>query len=169
MEKEKRYILTNIVSATPMSKREFHAYVKGANNSNSGITSMVKGLFVSEKQVDLDGYLVNMCGNVYWFPKKVFESMSIEVIDNKELPSRINVDESMVNSFIHSHDTMTIGNKTTVVRATLQNGYEIIESSSCVDDNNYDVTIGEEVCLSRIKDRVWDYLGFLLQTARNNK
>ena len=106
-----------------------------------------------------------MYGNVMWFPKKVFELMAIQVVDNKKLPSGVNIDEAMVDDFISCHDTMTVGNKTTVVRATLRNGFEIIESSGCVDDANYDLGVGEKVCLKKIKTKVWEYLGFLLQSA----
>ena len=169
MENEKKYILTSLVSATPMTKSEFRSYMKGINGSNTNIPSIVKELFTSEKALDIEGYAVTMCGNLYWFPKKVFESMTIEVIDNKKLPSGVNIDEEMVNNFIRSHDTMTLGNKTTVVRATLQNGYEVIESSGCVDDENYDISIGEAACLKKVKTRVWEYLGFLLQTAWKGK
>lgn len=169
MENEKKYILTNLVSAVPMTKSEFRSYMKGTNGSGANISSIVKDLFTSEKTLDIEGYMVTMSGNLYWFPKNVFESMTIEVIDNKKLPSGVNIDEEMVDKFIHSHDTMTLGNKTTVVRATLQNGYEVIESSGCVDAENYDISVGEAACMKRVKTKVWDYLGFLLQTAWKSK
>jgi len=51
------------------------------------------------------------------------------------------------------------------VRVTLVNGFEIIESSACVDKRNYLESIGAEICLEKIKDKIWFLLGFLLQTA----
>ena len=61
----------------------------------------------------------------------------------------------------------TLGKKTTVVRAVLQNGFEIVESSSCVSPENYDEIVGRNICLEKIKDKIWTLLGFLLQTAVN--
>lgn len=58
-----------------------------------------------------------------------------------------------------------MGEKTTVVRAVLRNGFEIVESSSCVSPENYDEELGAEICLEKIRDKVWFLLGFLLQTA----
>ena len=165
MDNEKKYILTNLVSAKPMTKGEYRLYVKNNNYQNVNVPSIFKGLMNSEQSIHVEGYMVEMYGNVMWFPKKVFELMAIQVVDNKKLPSGVNIDEAMVDDFISCHDTMTVGNKTTVVRATLRNGFEIIESSGCVDDANYDLGVGEQVCLKKIKTKVWEYLGFLLQSA----
>jgi len=71
----------------------------------------------------------------------------------------------MVDDFIVSTDVITMGNKCTVVRATLRNGFEIVESSACVSPENYDEKLGAEICMEKIKDKVWFLLGFLLQTA----
>ena len=53
----------------------------------------------------------------------------------------------------------------TVVRARLCNGFEIVEASSCVSPENYDESLGRDICMEKIKDKVWMLLGFLLQTA----
>ena len=58
-----------------------------------------------------------------------------------------------------------MGDKTTVVRAVLRNGFEIVESSACVSAENYDEELGAGICLGKIRDKVWMLLGFLLQTA----
>ncbi len=58
-----------------------------------------------------------------------------------------------------------MGEKITVVRAVLANGFEIVESSSCVSAENYDEALGAQICMKHIKDKVWMLLGFLLQTA----
>ena len=71
----------------------------------------------------------------------------------------------MVEQFIDHHKTVTMGGKTTVVRAVLKNGFEIVESSSCVSAENYDEKLGEEICMKRIRNKIWELLGFLLQTA----
>ena len=75
------------------------------------------------------------------------------------------ITQDNVDNFIKSIDVITMGDKTTVVRATLVNGFEIVESSACVKKENYDEKYGAEICMEHIKNRIWHLLGFLLQTA----
>lgn len=90
----------------------------------------------------------------------------LKIIPNPRLTKTdISISQEMVNNFIKDVKVSTIGDKTTLVRVTLVNGFEIIESSACVDKENYSEKIGGEVCLDKIKDKVWMLLGFLLQTA----
>jgi hypothetical protein len=56
------------------------------------------------------------------------------------------------------------GNKTTIVVATLPNGFTITESSSCVDSANYNGDIGTEICKKRIENKIWELEGYVLQT-----
>lgn len=100
-----------------------------------------------------------------WSPKDVFEKAYLKVTPNPNRPSKVSIDQQMVKDFIASVDSTKIGEKTTVVRATLKNGFEIIETSSCVDKANYDQELGTKICMKRIEDKVWELLGFLLQTA----
>jgi hypothetical protein len=73
----------------------------------------------------------------------------------------------MVDNFIKETHVDTVGEKTTIVRVTLKNGFELVESSSCVDKANYDEKLGTEICMEKIKNKIWFLLGFLLQTAKN--
>lgn len=57
----------------------------------------------------------------------------------------------------------TIGEKTTLVVFTTKDGFEIAESSACVDKANYDEKIGAEICLERIKNKLWAFEGYCLQ------
>ena len=57
------------------------------------------------------------------------------------------------------------GVKTTVGHVTLENGFEIIESSSCVDPENYSQTIGEGIIRERIINKVWELEGYALQKS----
>lgn len=54
--------------------------------------------------------------------------------------------------------------KTTIIMCTLPNGFVIVESSSCVDPKNYDAEIGEEICMERIENKVWELEGYKLQS-----
>ncbi len=53
--------------------------------------------------------------------------------------------------------------KCTVVTVKLPNGFTITESSGCVDIANYDVHLGTEICLKKIRNKVWELEGYALQ------
>lgn len=143
-------------------------------------------LIEAEKAYRVDGKVVTLaenrvpCGNEVERGYKVryadgYESFSpAEVFERAYLPLEVNgklkteapsISAEMVERFIDHHKTVTMGGKTTVVRAVLKNGFEIVESSSCVSAENYDEKLGEEICMKRIRNKVWELLGFLLQTA----
>lgn len=115
---------------------------------------------------DVPGYLVRyQDGYESWSPKDIFERSYLPVERNERLPSKVSVGPKMVDDFIKEIHVQTLGEKNTVVRAILRNGFEIIESSACVDPANYSEEIGAEICMERIKGKVWELLGFLVQTA----
>jgi len=62
-----------------------------------------------------------------------------------------------------------VGEKTTVVLATLPNGFVILESSSCVDPANFDEEVGVEICKNRIENKIWELEGYVLQTNEAGK
>ena len=101
-----------------------------------------------------------------WSPKDVFERAYLPLHVNPDLKTdRPSVSQKMVDEFITKTEVTTMGEKTAVVRAVLRNGFEIVESSSCVSPENYDEELGAEICLEKIRNKVWFLLGFLLQTA----
>lgn len=143
-------------------------------------------LIEAEKAYRVDGEIVTLpenkvpCGSKIERGYKVryadgYESFSpAEVFERAYLPLEVNgelkteapsISAEMVERFIDHHETVTMGGKTTVVRAVLKNGFEIVESSSCVSAENYDEKLGEEICMERIGNKIWELLGFLLQTA----
>lgn len=113
------------------------------------------------------GYRVRYAdGYESWSPKDVFERAYLPLTVNPELKTDApSISQEMVDGFIREVETTTMGDKITVVRAVLRNGFEIVESSACVSAENYDEALGREICLGKIKDKVWMLLGFLLQTA----
>lgn len=143
-------------------------------------------LIEAEKAYRVDGKVVTLAENKVPCGYKVergykvryadgYESFSpAEVFERAYLPLEVNgklkteapsISAEMVERFIEHHETVTMGGKTTVVRAVLKNGFEIVESSSCVSAENYDEKLGEEICMERIRNKIWELLGFLLQTA----
>lgn len=120
------------------------------------------------QMVDM-GYRVRYAdGYESWSPANVFERAYLKMTVNPHLKTdKPSISQEMVDDFIAYYDVMTMGEKTTVVRAVLRNGFEIVESSACVSAENYDEKLGADICLKKIKDKVWFLLGFLLQTAVN--
>lgn len=106
-----------------------------------------------------------------WSPKEVFEAAYMPLngfaTADDNLRNESCVTQQMVDDFILKLETKTIGAKTTVLHATLINGFEIIESSSCVDPANYHESIGHNICLERVKNQIWHLLGFALQWANS--
>jgi hypothetical protein len=119
---------------------------------------MLKNGIPGYKVVYPDGY-------VSFSPQDVFEKSYMTVIPNPRLKTDVSISEEMVDNFINVVNVSTIGEKTTLVRCVLVNGFEIVEASACVDPENYSEEIGGQVCMGKIKDKIWGYLGFLLQTA----
>lgn len=103
-------------------------------------------------------------GHLSWSPQAVFEKHYLPMGEDND-GSKIT--EAMVDRFIADTRCRTMGKKSTVALATLRNGFELSESSSCVDVANFNMQLGRQICSRRIKDRVWYLLGFLLQSARN--
>lgn len=114
-----------------------------------------------------EGYRVRYeDGYESWSPKEVFEKAYLPIVTNPNLRTDApSISKEMVERFIDSYEVQTMGDKTTVVRAVLRNGFEIVEASACVSKENYDEALGANICLGKIKDKVWMLLGFLLQTG----
>ena len=99
-------------------------------------------------------------GHISWCPKLAFEQQYLETEKTDK------VSQSDVDNFISKVKSTQFGDKTTVTQAILKNGFILTESSSCVDENNFDMKIGEQCCMEQIEHNVWFLLGFLLQSAR---
>jgi len=82
--------------------------------------------------------------------------------------SDISITETHINALFNqsSLEDIRIGKKTTVVCCTLPNGFNIVESSSCIDPENYRHDIGKNLCFRRIKDKMWELEGYLLQQEK---
>lgn len=152
--KMKKYIGCKLVEAEPMTRGDYNKY---------------RGWQIpADENPEDSGYLVKYSDSyVSWSPKGVFDAAYFAVDDNEKLPSGISIGSKMVEEFISYTETKTMGDRTTVVRCVLRNGFEIVESSSCVDPKNYSEKMGHEICMGKIRDKIWELLGFLLQTAWN--
>lgn len=161
----KQYIGTKIIEAEP------------ALRYSDGKESMVielnrdrtaeEGAFINHAKICDMGYRVRYPdGYESWSPQDVFEAAYLPVTVNEDLRTDApSISQQMVDDFIRETEVITMGDKTTVVRAILRNGFEIVESSACVSPENYDEALGAGICMEHIKNKVWMLLGFLLQTA----
>lgn len=152
----KTYIGTKIIEAAPAIRMGGKVY--DANELIPRSMEMVE-----------EGYKVRyQDGYESFSPKDVFERFYLELTVNPELRTKKpSISQKMVDDFIVAKEVSTLGDKVTVVRATLRNGFELVESSACVSPENYDEKLGAEICMEKIKDKVWFLLGFLLQTGVN--
>ena len=152
----KPYIGTKIIEAAPAIRMGGKVY-----DANETIPRSMKLVEEGYKVRYQDGY-------ESWSPKDVFERAYLELTVNPELRTKKpSISQKMVDDFIVAKEVSTLGDKVTVVRATLRNGFELVESSACVSPENYDEELGAKICMEKIKDKVWFLLGFLLQTGVN--
>jgi hypothetical protein len=100
-------------------------------------------------------------GYVSWSPKDTFEAAYFPL----ENPNVIGPND--VERFAANIVNSKIGEKTTVVMLQCLTGFEITETSSCVDPEMYDHNKGIDIALGRIQSAVWGHLGFVLQWALN--
>lgn len=99
-----------------------------------------------------------------WCPKDIFDKQYL-ILSSKNDGTRVT--EEDVKNFITDYESHTIGTKNTVVEMHTRTGFDMVEHSACVDPKNYDIKIGTQIALSKGIDRLWCYLGFVLQWAKD--
>jgi hypothetical protein len=102
-------------------------------------------------------------GYISWSPADVFERSYFRLNDD----SGSSLTEFDITRFFESVESIKMGEKTTVAKATLINGFEMVEGSSCVDPANYNEDVGTKICVGKMRDKVWMLLGFVLQWGRS--
>ena len=152
----KKYIGTKLVRAS----KAYRIGGKIYDNEHDEIKKVV----LAEGEQAEKGYKVTYADGYESFsPADVFERAYLPIECDEQ--TALSVTQKMVDDFIVDITTDTMGQKTTIVKAKLANGLELVESSSCVMPENYDEELGREICVKKIKEQVWYLLGFLLQTA----
>lgn len=63
------------------------------------------------------------------------------------------------------YQVFTVFDKCTIVAAKLENGFVLVEGSACVDPANYDEKLGKEICMERIRNKLWELEGYALQRS----
>lgn len=124
-----------------------------------------KGYKTNSKEGNDEGYEVTYPdGYKSWCPKDIADNAYFK-LDEKNDGTSITMDD--VTRFVPSYKATTLGEKTTVLYAKTITGFELVESSSCVDPKNYSQKLGEQYAMEKVHSKIWDYLGFVLQWAKN--
>lgn len=63
----------------------------------------------------------------------------------------------------------TLFDKCTMVACKLPNGFVIVETSACVDPDNYDEELGINICLDKIADKIYELEGYVLQNKMHEE
>lgn len=142
----KSYVGVRQVQAAPMMLSEYFASLEGEAEEGGWDGHEAEGYLI----IHPDGWQG-------WEHKAKFEDSHLQTGPNNTII------EQNVNDFIKSYEVTQWGDKTTVVHATLANGFIVSDSSSCVDPTNFNLDIGADICKDRIRNKVWHMLGFLLQ------
>ena len=109
-----------------------------------------------------EGYSVtHPDGHTSWCPKEYFENVFLP-LDRED---KITAD--VASSFIRGTTLMRMDEKTTCVGAETITGFVDYQVSSCVDPKNSNYDIGYELALKKVRDKLFGYLGFVLQWGRN--
>lgn len=69
----------------------------------------------------------------------------------------------MLGTDVNDVQFAVLGKKTTVCILTLENGFEITGTSSCVDPKDFDKEIGETYALKQAREKAEEFEGFLRQ------
>lgn len=110
-----------------------------------------------------EGYAVKYeDGYVSWSPKAAFEKAYLLQGNDPTL-----VPESMLRSLIAEHEVSDFGDHTTLVSTVCRTGFTVLGHSSCVDPKNYSQEIGAKLASQENCNKLWGYLGFVLQWAKD--
>ena len=153
MEDLKTFVGVKMIQAKPMNYHQFLSEVKNVNEA------------VAKHEVygeDKEGYLVVYPdGYKSWSPKDVFEAAYFGLEADNVITG------NDVANFIDEGKFTQLSDKSAVVTYTGKSGFEYNEISACVDPARFKKDIARTVTKHSAMDKVWEYLGFVLQWAKN--
>ena len=108
---------------------------------------------------EIDGYSVKYTdGSTNWMSKEFFEHTFYLMGD-----TCTSVTDEMVDNFVSAVNSDKINSKTVLVTAHMITGFLEHKVASCVDPNNFNLEVGQEVVMKKIKDKLWEFLSFVIQ------
>lgn len=152
MEDLKTFIGVKMIQAKPMNYHQFLSEIKNVNEA------------VAKHEVygeDKGGYLVVYPdGYKSWSPKDVFEKAYFQ-LDRDNV-----ITKDDCKRFIVKGNFTKVSPKSALVTYTTKTGFELNEISACVDPARFSEEIAMDVTKESAVDKLWSYLGFVLQWAR---
>lgn len=93
--------------------------------------------------------------------EKVPVKEAIKETTDEEMSLYLTENERFNNALYYSEIcSFTVFNKTTVVAVRFPNNYVIVESSSCVKEDDYDEALGIKLCMKRIEQKYIEHIAF---------
>lgn len=81
------------------------------------------------------------------------------------IPNRVTVAD-MQAKVKSSTFVLLADGRTTVCQITLENGYTVTGTSSCVSKDNYNQALGEKYAYEKAFEEIWELEGYLLRQRR---
>lgn len=69
--------------------------------------------------------------------------------------------KEILEQHILKRDFMKVWHKTTICLLTLDNGFEVVGSSACINPEDYDLDLGKKYAYEKAFEKLWDVYGFL--------
>ena len=149
-----KFIGARMTDALPMTRGAYNLYRKWIIPADENPTD--------------EGYLVtDLNGYVNWSPKERFDRQNFCIYSDHNTISEEDIEEMIDTTHVSTIAIPGHPAKVTIVVCTLVNGFTITESSACVDPRKYSKELGTEICIKKIKEKIWLLLGFLLQSGLN--
>ena len=124
-----------------------------------------KGYKTNGHECDDEGYEVTYSDRYKsWCPKAIVDKTYFKLNESNDGTKILEQD---VYNFIDYIEGGEISTKTSLVCATTITGFEYVETSSCVDEKNFNHALGYQYAKEKVISKVWDALEFVLQWAKN--
>lgn len=117
-------------------------------------------LFISDSPYNL--FIQVPCSIAVTVFKKVEKEEDYPEYSKEVNNSEYFTDNTFFNTALSRADVIvqTIFHKTTVVAVRFANGFVIVESSSCVHENDYNKELGIKLCMQKIEQKYMEYRAF---------
>lgn len=159
---EKRNLKIKLGAINSLLSKDASETIKDALKYIDELESQIDLL---EASLDVQAGLTGKYANEIESLKSILEEQSIKFVNNESTirasVTNDDIDNILANTIIKVEK---YGDKTTVLKATLPNGFVIVESSSCVDPKNFDMAIGEKSCMEKLENKIWELEGYILQS-----
>jgi hypothetical protein len=86
------------------------------------------------------------------------------------MKEKVSIKQSDIDKIVRASifESSKWGDKTTIVNMQLPNGFVLTEASSCVDPRNFDMAMGENICKTKLVNKIWELEGYYLQKKESD-